>query len=139
MTAATLPTQELRLTVWFDGDCGFCTRVAKWLERQPKFVAVQCVAAQTATAQACPFDLKELLDKITVTASDGAIYRGGNAWITVLWALRRYRGWSLRFARKAWRPWADDLFATITGLAKLTKRRRRGPWASIANLGVLLK
>jgi predicted DCC family thiol-disulfide oxidoreductase YuxK len=125
MTAATPATQALHLTVWFDGDCGFCTRVAKWLQRQPKFVAVRCVEAQTATSHACPLNTQELLDKITVTASDGAIYRGSNAWITVLWALRNYRRWSLRFARKAWRPWADDLFATITGLARLTKRRRR--------------
>lgn len=124
MTATPLAPQDLRLTVWFDGDCGFCTRVARWLDRQPKFVAVRCVAAQAATAQACPLNSQELLEKITVTASDGAVYRGTNAWITVLWALRNYRRWALRFARKAWRPWAEDLFATITGLARLTRRQR---------------
>lgn len=113
----------LCLTVWFDGDCGLCSRVARWLERQPKFVAVRCVAAQTAGPAGCPLDTRQLLDKITVTASDGAIYRGTNAWITVLWALRNYRRWSLRFSRKGWRPLAENLFASITGLAKLTKRR----------------
>jgi predicted DCC family thiol-disulfide oxidoreductase YuxK len=123
MDAPTNPAR-LYLTVWFDGDCGFCTRVAKWLEGQPKFVAVHCVAAQTAGKNSCPLNTKELLDKMTVTASDGAIYRGTNAWITVLWALRNYRRWSLRFAQKSWRPWAENLFATITGFAKLTKRRR---------------
>tara|TARA_R110002072_G_scaffold269796_1_gene429089 strand:- start:26248 stop:26613 length:366 start_codon:yes stop_codon:yes gene_type:complete len=113
------------LTVWFDGDCGFCARVAKWLERQPKFVAVNCVAAQTAGTSSCPLNTAELLDKLTVTASDGAVYRGTNAWITLLWALRNYRRWSLRFARQSWRPWAEDLFATITGVAKLTQRQRK--------------
>ena len=28
----------LELTVWFDGDCGLCTRVAKWLDGQPKYL-----------------------------------------------------------------------------------------------------
>jgi hypothetical protein len=82
------------------------------------------VAAQTAGQTSCPLNTAELLAKITVTASDGAVYRGTNAWITLLWALRNYRRWSLRFAQESWRPWAENLFATITGFAKLTKRRR---------------
>ena len=119
-----LSSPQLSLTVWFDGDCGFCTRVSKWLARQPKYVAVRCVAAQTATPTTCPLNATQLLDQITVTASDGAIYRGTNAWITVLWALRKYRPWALRFARDSWRPWAENLFATIAGFAKRTKRNQ---------------
>lgn len=113
---------NLELTVWFDGDCGLCKRVARWLERQPKFVPVHCVPAQTATPAACPLDTRALLDKVTVTASDGALYRGTNAWITVLWALRNYRSWSLRLARDQWRPLAENLFGVITGIAKMTKK-----------------
>ena len=113
---------DLELTVWFDGDCGLCARVAKWLDRQPKFVPVRCVAAQRAGEHGCPIDREALLEKITVTASDGAVYRGNNAWITVLWALRDYRAWSLRFAQPGWRPLAENLFAAVTGLAKMTKR-----------------
>lgn len=120
-----MAAQPLSLTVWFDGDCGFCTRVAAWLHRQPKFVPVRCIAAQEAAAGGCPFDLPSLLAKVTVMASDGAIYRGSNAWIIVLWALRRHRRWALRFARPRWRPFADRLFATITGIATWTKRRPR--------------
>ena len=113
---------DLNLTVWFDGDCGLCRRVKKWLDKQPKFVQVRCVPAQTADLHGCPIDKKVLLERITVTASDGAVYRGTNAWITVLWALRNYRRWALRFARPRWRPLAEKLFAAVTGLAKLTKR-----------------
>lgn len=115
----------LSLTVWFDGDCGFCTRVAAWLRRQPQFVPVHCVQAQEAASAGCPFDLSTLLAKITVMASDGAVYRGSNAWIVVLWALRRYRRWALRFAQPRWRPFAEKLFATITGFAAWTKHHRR--------------
>jgi predicted DCC family thiol-disulfide oxidoreductase YuxK len=117
--------RDLSLTVWFDGDCGFCTRVARWLERQPKLVPVRCVAAQTAAKHGCPLDTATLLEKITVTASDGAVYRGTNAWITVLWALRNYRAWSLRLAGRRLYPWAEDLFAIVTGLARMTRRSGR--------------
>ena len=114
----------LALTVWFDGDCGFCQRVAAWVEAQPKFVPVRCIEAQQAGDHGCPLDLPSLLARVTVTASDGAVYRGSNAWIVVLWALRNYRAWSLRFATPRWRPWAERLFAGITGIAAWTKRRR---------------
>ena len=40
-----------------------------------------------AAARGCPLDPRSLLDQVTVTASDGAVYRGSNAWIVVLWAL----------------------------------------------------
>jgi predicted DCC family thiol-disulfide oxidoreductase YuxK len=115
--------RDLTLTVWFDGDCGFCTRVARWLDAQPKFVPVRCVAAQQAAAHGCPIDLRALLAQVTVTASDGAVYRGTTGWITVLWALRDWRRWALRFAQPRWRPLAEKLFAGIAGIAAWTKRR----------------
>ena len=115
--------RDLRLTVWFDGDCGLCKRIAKWLDRQPKYVPVDCLPAQAADAEGCPLDAASLLDKVTVTASDGAVYRGTSAWITVLWALRNYRHWALRCAHDRWRPLAERLFAVVTGLARMTKAR----------------
>ena len=117
-----MQSEDLSLTVWFDADCGLCTRVASWLERQPKFVPVYCMPAQAAGERGCPIRVAALLKQLTVTASDGAVYRGTNAWITVLWALRNYRGWSLRFATPHWRRLAENLFAVVTGLAKMTRR-----------------
>ena len=114
---------DVELTVYFDGDCPFCRRVAAWLATQPTFVPLCCVAAQSDAARACPLDVASMLAKVTVAASDGAIYRGSNAWIIVLWALRRYRRWSLRFATPRWRPFAERLFAGIAGVAAFTKRR----------------
>ena len=63
--------RDLALTVWFDGDCGFCTRVAAWLRSQPKYVPLRVVAAQSATTQSCPLDVPSLLAKVTVTAAPG--------------------------------------------------------------------
>jgi predicted DCC family thiol-disulfide oxidoreductase YuxK len=113
----------LRLCVWFDADCRLCARIARWLERQPKFVPLDCVPAQAAAGAGCPLTAATLLERLTVTASDGAVYRGTNAWLVCLWALRRYRAWSLRLAHGPLRPVAEHLFATIVGLAALGKRR----------------
>ncbi|MCR9248177.1 MAG: DUF393 domain-containing protein [bacterium] len=118
--------RELALTVYFDGDCGFCRRVADWLRDRPRYVPIHLVAAQRAAATGCPFDLQSLLAQVTVVASDGAVYRGTNAWLVVLWGLRDYRGWSLRLAADNRRKWAERLFAVITGLASLTKTRPAG-------------
>ena len=115
--------RNLELRVFFDGDCPLCRRIAGWLDRQPQFVRIVCVPAQNAAAAGCPLTLDDLLAQVTVIASDGAVYRGTNAWLTCLWALRRYRGWSLRLSQRALRPWAERLFAVVAGVAALTKRR----------------
>ena len=118
--------QDIELQVWFDGACPLCQRVARWLDRQDKFVPVHCMPAQTATDASCPLTVEALLEKVTVTASDGAIYRGTNAWLTCLWALRGYRAWSLRLSTPALRPWAERLFGVITGIASWSKGRVAG-------------
>jgi predicted DCC family thiol-disulfide oxidoreductase YuxK len=114
---------QLELRVYVDASCPLCQRIARWLERQPKYVPIRCVPAQTAVAQGCPLSLDVLLAQLTVVASDGAVYRGTNAWLTCLWALRRYRAWSLRLSRDALRPWAERLFAVVVGVASWSKRR----------------
>ena len=118
--------QDIELCVWFDGDCPVCQRVASWLNGQDKYVPLHCVPAQNAAGAGCPLTVEALLDKVTVTASDGAIYRGTNAWLICLWALRGYRGWSLRMAGPGLRPWAERLFGIIAGLASWSKGRVAG-------------
>lgn len=43
-------------------------------------------------------------DQVIVVTDEGAVYRGPSAWIMCLWALKRYRAWSLLMATPAWRP-----------------------------------
>ena len=47
-----------------------------------------------------------------------------------VWALRRYRAWSLRLSRQALRPWAERLFAAVVGVAAWTRRRAASPGGS---------
>jgi predicted DCC family thiol-disulfide oxidoreductase YuxK len=114
--------QELELRVYFDGACPLCQRIARWLEQQPKYVRLECVPAQAGAAGGCPLSLEALLAQVTVVASDGAVYRGTNAWLICLWALRGYRAWSLRLSGGALRPWAERLFAAVAGVAAWSKR-----------------
>jgi predicted DCC family thiol-disulfide oxidoreductase YuxK len=109
--------RDLSLVVWFDGDCGFCRRVASWLQTQETLVPVQLVAAQRARDAGCPIDLASLLAQLTVTASDGAVYRGTNAWIVVLWALAQLPG-----ARAALR---DAAMAAVGRASVRCDRRHR--------------
>jgi len=47
------------------------------------------------------------------------VYKGTNAYIMCLWALKRYRPWSARLAGPALRPLARNLFSWLA-------RHRRG-------------
>ena len=125
MTTTPLPA-DFALTVYFDADCRICRRLVTWLDGQPKFVPLHCVAAQRQPADVgsdstCPLTANELLEQLTVTASDGAIYRGTKAWIMCLWTMRDYRGWSLTLSSATLWPLARRLFRMITGLANLAK------------------
>lgn len=113
--------QDLRLRVYVDGECPACRRLGAWLQRQPKYVRLDCVPAQAA-GRGCALTMEQLLAQVTVVASDGAVYRGVNAWLICLWALRGYRGWSLRLAKPSLRPWAERLFGVVTGVAAWSKR-----------------
>ncbi|MEO7652540.1 MAG: hypothetical protein ABIZ80_18920 [Bryobacteraceae bacterium] len=50
-----------------------------------------------------------------VAVSDlGEVYRGDKAWITVLWALRGYRGLARRLASPSLRPLAREAIRVIS-------------------------
>ncbi len=112
---------DLSLTVYFDRSCDFCARGARWLEREPKYVPVHCVAAQSATRADCALSPDELLREVTVIASDGAVYHGTKAFLICLWALRRYRKWSMRLSTKAMLPWARRLFGMVARFGNVAR------------------
>lgn len=118
------PDVPAHLTVFFDAECGLCRRVADWLQRQPQYVPVYCVPAQAPNQVDCPLRAEDLLREITVVSAEGAIWRGTDAWITCLWALRNWRAWSLRLAGPRLRPWAERLFVVVAGLRAATVQRR---------------
>ena len=96
------------LYVLFDTKCELCRRVRVWLQVQAPFVPLTFVPLQSP-------DLEERFPGITamepareilVVSDDGEVWRGADAWIMCLWALREFRGWSQRLASPLLRPFA---------------------------------
>lgn len=104
------------LTVLYDIRCAICCRARAWLESQPKFVALEYLAAgsQEARRRFPGLDHDNTLVDLTVVGPGGEVYRGAKAWIMCLWALRKYRGTALRLATPELMPSAKRLIAWVT-------------------------
>jgi predicted DCC family thiol-disulfide oxidoreductase YuxK len=100
-----------QLTVIYDSMCGLCQRIRIWLERQPKFVPLEFVGGHSAdVARRFPGVERPGPQELIVISDEGGVYRGAQAWIMCLWALREYREWSIRLARPALLPFARRAF-----------------------------
>ena len=95
-----------KLTVLYDPSCSLCCRARRWMQKQSQFVPLEFVGASTPRAKDMfpEIDSGETLQDLTVVADDGALYRGAKAWLICLWALRKYRGWSLTLGSDALLP-----------------------------------
>ena len=67
--------------------------VRDWLVRQSQLVPLELVpaASEEARRHFPGLDHRATLDEITVVGDSGQVYRGSNAWIITLWALREHR------------------------------------------------
>jgi predicted DCC family thiol-disulfide oxidoreductase YuxK len=94
------------LTIFYDPRCGLCMGFRAWLERQPKRVAVEFLAYDSAEAVACFPNLLGLgADRdVVVMADDGRWWQGAAAWLTCLWTTVDYRAWSFRLANPVFQP-----------------------------------
>lgn len=90
------------LTVHFDGRCGLCVALVRWLDRQRQLVPIRCVPKHAG------------VDDLVVVADSGDYWRGDSAWLMVLWALADYRRWSYRLGSPTLLPLARQMFATLS-------------------------
>lgn len=104
------------ITLFYDARCGLCTSVKTWLEREPKFVALHFVPYDSRHAQLLFPKIADCAPEreILALSDEGGLYRGEGAWILCLWATVQYRGWSIRLARPALRPYAEKLCRLIS-------------------------
>ena len=108
-----------RLTVLYDFNCGLCQRARRWLEEEPKFVALEFIPAGSDHAR---FRFPSLAgvssntvdELVVVNEEDGGVYRGDRAWIMCLYALTEYREWALRLAAPRLLPLARTAFQLIS-------------------------
>ncbi len=104
------------LAVLYDDQCGICSRLRAWLEKQITFVPLRLVPLHTP-------DLPQMFpgvhcfnpdEKLVVIADDGSVWRGDSAWITLLWALESGRELSLKLASPALRPLARRVVTAVS-------------------------
>jgi predicted DCC family thiol-disulfide oxidoreductase YuxK len=105
-----------RLHVLYDAECALCQGCRRWLERQPAYVELRFIPFQ-APEVPCRFPGIEKWnpsEELLVISDEGDVYRGPNAWIMCLYALRDYREWSQRLAAPMWLPWARRICELVS-------------------------
>lgn len=118
-----------KLTVLYDYRCGVCRRCKDWLKRQPQFIELELLAAESLEAQqrfptlACG-EPEELI----AVSDEGGVYRGDAAWLMCLYALKEYREWSARLAAPELRPLARAAFKFLS-----SHRHRLSHWLGWSN------
>lgn len=105
-----------RLYVLYDEECELCYRLRIWLAQQPAYVPLGFIPLQSPdlAPQFPGIERFEPADRLVVISDAGELWRGESAWITILWALREYREWSLRLAHPALRPLARRACALVS-------------------------
>ena len=107
------------LTVFYDADCGVCTRFRRWMVKEPAYVELIFLPYDSRRALELVPSLPERgADReIVVMADDGRLWQGAGAWVTCLWTLRRWRKWARRLASPALLP----LAAKVCGLVSANR------------------
>ena len=107
-----------KLTVLYDFDCGLCRRARRWLEAQPKFLALEFIPTGSDHARfrfpTLPCVSSNTVDELTVVDDQGGVYRGDRDWIMCLYALAEYREWALRLATPKLLPLARTAFQLVS-------------------------
>jgi predicted DCC family thiol-disulfide oxidoreductase YuxK len=110
-----------RLTVVYDETCALCRRCRDWLATEPLEIELELLAAGSPAAQDRYGTLPWLGQELVVVADDGRAWVGPAAFLTCLWATRRWRPWSYRLAGPAFAPLAERFFHAVSA-----NRRRLG-------------
>ena len=86
------PTPSARVLVLYDADCGICTRAACWLARRDRDRRLDLEPLQAAASLAPDAPpTAELERALHARATDGRWHRGGDAVLTALAAVPRWR------------------------------------------------
>lgn len=123
-----------RLHVLYDAECELCRRVRIWLAQQAAYVPLVFIPLQSPDlAQRFPgVEAFRPEQEIVVISDEGAVWWGGHAWITVLWALREYREWAQRLAHPSLIPLARRACTLVSG-----NRHAVSHWFARDSIGVV--
>jgi predicted DCC family thiol-disulfide oxidoreductase YuxK len=102
------------ITVVYDETCELCRHARRWLEGQKTYVPLQFAAAQDPNTKARFGAVPWLGEELVVVADDGRVWVGPAAFITAMWATKRYRNWSYRLSGDTFSGLARHVFHTVT-------------------------
>ena len=108
-----------RLTIVYDEHCAVCRRARDWLLTQPTFLPIELIAAGSAAARARYRGLPWMGKELVAADDQGNVWVGPAAFLTALWATRRYRAWSYRLSGDKLAPLAQSFFKMVS-----TRRHR---------------
>ena len=113
VAATRLPAPQ-RLTVLYDSRCDLCIRSQRWLRRQPAYVPLELLAADSPEAHRRYGALPDLGSDLMVVADTGQTWVGPPAFIMCLWALHDWREWSYRLSTPSMAPLAKRFFLNVS-------------------------
>jgi predicted DCC family thiol-disulfide oxidoreductase YuxK len=102
------------LTVLYDSTCALCVRCKDWLATQDAFVPMRFMACGSEEARATYGAVPWLGEELVVVSNHGDVWAGPAAFITSLWALRKWREWSYRISGPELVPLARRFFNVIS-------------------------
>ena len=120
-----------RLTVFYDERCELCRRCRDWLAAQPTYVPLEFIPLQSPIVEKRFPGLSafEPDKEILVVSDEGGIYRGGGAWLMVLWATQTYREWAGRLSHPALFPMVRKFCSMVSAnrlrLSGFLSRKRK--------------
>jgi predicted DCC family thiol-disulfide oxidoreductase YuxK len=117
-----------RLTVFYDDRCEFCIRAAGWLAFQDQYIPIETVPRRAGAAVRRLGERMKAEDQLLVLDDRGGLYRGPQAFIICLYALKDHREWAMRLAEPAMMPLARIVFQTLSENRKLLARGPIPAW-----------
>lgn len=109
-----------QLTVLYDPTCGFCVRCRQWLGKQPKLIDMRFMPQGSSKQKQLYPNLQYKTDEqgrpeeLIVIDNAGKLYRNDKAWVMCFYALRQYRGLSMRLAKPGMAGLARRAYSVIS-------------------------
>jgi len=102
------------LTVFYDETCAFCIRCRDWLWSEPQIVPLILIEKRSLAARYPELAEYSSGSDLVAVSDGGDVWTGDAAFLTILFALERYRGWAGRLSGPSLRPYAKRFFEMVS-------------------------